>query len=421
MPGYLENRSAVTQMRNVCALMFALFTIAIAFSQLESALTVARGVWYDQQIKNTAVRYIKEVILLGFYIYYFTRAKITRRESLMYLNLIFLVIYCFWCIYRAIAQGGVPMHQYFSLRYALYLPLFPIMLSNPAATTPNRDILSKIVAAFILFQFMIAIYQINFLPPVYGSTFWGPKVIGTFENPNSFGQILSLYMLIYFLTTRRVDFVVLCAFVAIVLTGSRLSIIAIVLLLGGAIIPKLGSLKRPAYIGSFLFMPIVLYYLITALSSKEVSGRDFADNPFVRVDFWKVAFARFDTSVDWLFGVSPSMYSNSAITIARRVLTARDYVVTDSTLIFLIGAFGLSALALVLIYIAQSIIGGLRYPTTRLDPTSPSIFGYIIIMALVTNILESLYIMWPLAILLNLALTYRPPSAPVLAKAPPRG
>jgi hypothetical protein len=390
--------------------MFAIFTFIIIFSQLESALIVSRGIWYNQEISNTAVRYIKEISLLSFYVaILFSRVRLDRYASHA-LILSFIFLYSSWCVYRGSTLSSNLGNGIYALRYIMYLPLIAIALVAPDVSRPKDRALLFASAMFIVIESAIAAYQVVSLPPVYGRTLWGPKVIGTFENPNSFGQILSLYTMIYYIVRKKIDPIILMSTAAIILTGSRLSIIAAILLILGHFSTKLGRLRTPAYVISAILAPIGFYYLITALSSKEISGRDF-DNPFVRLEFWRAATSHFRSISDWIFGVDPASYSNSAITVVRKILSARDYVITDSTFIFLLGAFGVMGIGLVALYVATCCWSLLKSKAFKPAPAAPVMIVYILLTFSVTNVLESLYLMWPIAILINASIyrNYAPP------------
>lgn len=396
------NRSKVgLSLGGIDAFFFLIFSVVIVFTQLDAATTVAEGRWYDQNVGAGWNRYLKDGLLAAYYAVVLLSIDVRKILVVLPPFLAFVVYNVLCALFAASDQRDGLLFQLAACRYLFYLPVLLAHLARLVDVSAARRTVAIACAIFLVSESLIGLYQLFTLPPVYGSTFWGPKVIGTFENPNFYGQMLSLYLFVYFTITRKLNWIVLLTFVGLLSSGSRLAIISILFLLMGAAISLFRVRGKLLLASISLGLIGAVYALASLLSAKEVSGRDFSD-PYIRYTFWANGLSKFEGASDWLFGVSPGMFSNSSITLFRSSLGPNEYVITDSAIVFVLGAFGLAGLMFISLLVWGAFVkgrSGIRSPPDML--LYP--FGvYVLIVFGVTNVWESLYLLWPISILLNL-------------------
>ena len=284
------------------------------------------------------------VLLLSFFLHIISskaQMRISTAAGLAWLGVCLYV--CFELIYSA--SIGLPALMLVSgVRFFEYIPL--VYISYYVFKTFGENSYSLVArSALVLLVFESAVAAIETRLPIYvfgDKTFLGARAFGTFPSPDIFGPVMvALYILIASTMGRpwRAFALLLTLFDAFA-SGSRAGILGC---LGVVAVLALGRLRsRVLKLFSYLVALAVSPLLLVLFTLPQFTGRATGVNGggYERFQVWANVLKQVKNGYDLLIGWGTGLGSNTAFAIFGSHGPHGMYI-SDNTLLFLLGSYGL--------------------------------------------------------------------------------
>lgn len=248
--------------------------------------------------------------------------------------------------------------------------------------TIGRSVL-RAAAFLILFETAWAAAQIvTNIPPLFGTTFVGPRPFGTFATPNVLGMAALGVLVLAAVVQIRFRAIAVAASLAVVfVSGSRTAML-------GALLIALGTrAERVKY--RWLLVPnvaVLVFVAYRGVSTESLSGRVISGEG--RLALWQDALgSAMHSPIDWLFGAGVGYGSNAAATL----LGGEEVTVTDSLFVAVLLSFGLCGFV--------ALLAGLIHASRKLGVHAWTILPVTLLVALTVNLPE----VAPINVLLTVA------------------
>lgn len=214
----------------------------------------------------------------------------------------------------------------------------------------------KSLSIIFYIEFIICVLQTFLMTSYEGKTFFGSRVIGSFNNPNTIGAFFSFsFMFFVFFSEKRNSFIFLkslLSIVAVLMSGSRTAIILIAIFSFLFLFEKQKNKGSKFILASLL--PITLISLTHILPS--LSGRMGSVTPLTEDPRFRIIKTIFNESsfLNSIFGLGIGVGSNTLIGLANTfpqelTFDSNHLQITDSTFTSLFVQFGVLGLFLYLI------------------------------------------------------------------------
>lgn len=297
----------------------------------------------DGEFDNLLFLLIREacwIFLAGVSLIIILKNKI---KSFIFISLVLLVLLLFL---RNVLNNNFETFLY-GVRVILVFLSFPAVsyMCENLDLERIKKIMEKFLKIIIIILFPIAIYQLKFFPPTFGSTFLGSRVNGFYYNPIAFSMFLaSISLILFAIKANNYKFWIFFCIILTIFTGGRTGILVSLSLLFLSYFSYLTKNKISLLIVFFTLLPLIFLLV----SNPIISGRAAtAENGFKdgRFDTWEYWMDRIlpDAS-NFLFGISIGSGTNAAV----RFSAGR---VADSMYVTFLSSFGLIGLIILLLFI----------------------------------------------------------------------
>lgn len=239
--------------------------------------------------------------------------------------------------------------------YFTYVPLgFFIYNYNRSAGINIDRIIFRALKIVLVIQCILALVQLKFMPAAEGMGHFGPRVLGSFNNPNTLGTFGATTLLILILLSgvRRLSkFYYLCGVIVVLASGTRTATVLLACVLLGALLKRIKSGVQKG-----IMAVIALSILLFIITSVNIIANKPAGTEYI----WKGSrIQNIGNYVAWVSG--PRLlcgYGWGVLTSWYGVLGGDRYIIgprgLDSfygTVLAQIGLIGLSAFMLYLFWL----------------------------------------------------------------------
>lgn len=338
--------------KDLPVLLFALVSVSTLASlpQVESAWQGVKEVYGEQDF---GLRILRELMLMVLIAYAFLEPRF-RQGGLTSSVLGFLSVvgaYALFEVGYALYLDLPLVVPMAGLRVFEYLPvaLIGFMTSRLGAGEYVIHRFAHYLRYYIALQFVLAIAQALWAPPLFGVSFLGGgRPFGTFVSPNLFGATMATCALLFALVPGMRKWLAASVFLAL-LSGSRTAFISSLLVVFFRIYAAVRPRDRWALI---MPAPLLAVGALLLASSPLLSGRDDA-NPTEdgRIDLWQRVFANhIHDGMDLLFGWGLGLSSNT-INILFGAEHFSGQFDSDSLYLFLLNGYGLVGLLAYILFL----------------------------------------------------------------------
>lgn len=293
----------------------------------------------------------------------FTAVLVIRRRDLptwrIPVALFIFLMYIVGQTFRVLLFGENPVQSAAAGLRPTYTLLLALLLSLLGVRDLRRifHTLTRWLIPFVAIQLVIVAGQLLSAPPIFGTTFAGPRPWGTFSSPNNLALcMVGILVMARLINSQHVRLFILICLPVVAVSGSRTALLASFIVLAGE---TLGRIRlRWALVP---WAGVALYGLYLLVTSSALSGRVI--NEEGRLDAWGNSLALLDSPWDVLFGAGLGTGTNAIVVLSGRYQT-EGTAISDSAFTMTVvstGFIGLAFLVLgaVLLFARSSPI--LRY------------------------------------------------------------
>lgn len=248
------------------------------------------------------------------------------------------------------------------IRQFIYFSLIPVSINLTQENLIKRKYITRVYLIMVIVQFVVSVFQAKYMQHFEGTTFFGARVVGGFNNPNTIGIFFSLgiFISLFLLNREKSGLVLFCiCAVGILMSGSRVAMLAALL----TTFLKVVSLPRPNRIRMYIFTAGLVFALFLPTIVNKLSGR--TPPPLFQDDRFKIIYYVFNESSFWqfLFGSGVGLDSNLSLVIKNTypsLFYTKFYLVTESMYTAVVHQLGLVGLVLYFIFFGYFALSSFR-------------------------------------------------------------
>lgn len=310
------------------------------------------------------------------------RQPIITRASLLIVGgcLLLIAISTFYSV-----QLNLPVPVILSgLRFLEYIPLALIsaFVFQRCGNRPFQRI-AKSVLFFLVVESVIGFVETRLHLNYFGTTFLGARAFGTFTSPNIFGGAMVFCFLLVYISYKgstRVPLISATLF-DVFASGSRAAILSFIFIIGVFVYQRV----RNRWARAMMILTATLSFplLMILVNNSAITGRGtgIGAGGYERLSVWSRLLDKLDSTVNFLFGWGMGLGSNTVFSLYGSTL--KDAYISDNTLFFLIGSYGIFG---VLFFVSVLILVTWRL---RHDPPGLALMAAFILQLLIGQALET--------------------------------
>jgi len=301
------------------------------------------------------------ILIVSFFILYRIQNKISYSRSILMWNVIFIVFSVIFSSINIIYNNNIifSIALLKNIQPILFFSLIYLVIKNSTdAIYEEIKLINKTLTFIVFLELIFMIIELIYLPPYYGATFFGPRVVGTFLSPNTLGLSLTgiLLLKLIFYKTYTKDFCIICTllFFMVLLTGQRTTIfISLIILILYTINYfnykfKLDLLTKMFFL---IFLLVSSVYIFMGINSKNISGREVDFTKENRISIYNDFFNNLEVE-NFLYGSKYGETSNALKLLA----TDNHGFVSDSLYVTILNDFGVLLGTMLVIFFLWSLL-----------------------------------------------------------------
>ena len=247
-----------------------------AFAGVENTLTLKTGPF---------TRIVRDSLIVLFYLYFFWAAVLSNRIKwkinnnsflLLILSFISLLSILLSSWYSLIILKVPQIAVFLGLKTFIYAPLFLIsyvfLMNYPEALLAIR----RSALLVLVFEVVLGLIQVRFMPPMLGGSILGSYPIGTFTHYNIYGSFLCLFLFAHlFINNFRIPNLLLGLIIFLIIaSGSRQSILVFFFLVGLWYFQNYakGYLERGMLVSIFPLILFLAFFVLSIITQRGFLG-----------------------------------------------------------------------------------------------------------------------------------------------------